>query len=278
MIGFGSPLLFEASKTFEYRNKPNQKLYKFGNTIVTNSFGMRSEEPSPNKVKILKIGDSIINGGSQTDQEELSSTLLSKWLSKSCSSDVQVLNISAGSWGPDNAYNYLAEYGTFDAKFAVVVFSSHDATDVMGTKNPVGKIITVPEENYSSAISEVVQKYLFKKYIFKEEFNDPFPTFTKDNYPNRGFLDLIAYLREGNIPILFMLHPDKVEVEYGYYRQTGNDILALMDSVNVEVVQGLNILDQSCYRDNIHLNAKGQEKYAKALLPILNKKLDDLGL
>lgn len=38
-----------------------------------------------------------------------------------------MLNISAGSWGPDNCAAYLKHYGLFGAKAMSLLVSSHDA-------------------------------------------------------------------------------------------------------------------------------------------------------
>lgn len=59
---------------------------------------------------VLGLGDSVINGGVLTDQDSLATTRLSELLSKLIRKKVQVLNVSAGSWGPDNCEAYLNRY------------------------------------------------------------------------------------------------------------------------------------------------------------------------
>ena len=84
-----------------------------------------------NEKRILVFGDSVLNGGSLTDHKKLATTLLEKSLQKSCDPLIRVLNISAGSWGPDNAFSYLKKHGDFNASAIVLFFSSHDAHDNM---------------------------------------------------------------------------------------------------------------------------------------------------
>src|ERR1041384_4426338 len=74
-LGLGDPPLYIEDKEFEYIYAPDQDVMRFGNHVMTNEFSMRSKPLSPNdKIRILKIGDSIINGGAQTDQDSLAST------------------------------------------------------------------------------------------------------------------------------------------------------------------------------------------------------------
>lgn len=61
----------------------------------------------------------------QTDQDSLATSLFS------AETGTQMLNMSAGSWGPDNWAAYLRHYGLFDAKGFFLVVGSHDAHDNM---------------------------------------------------------------------------------------------------------------------------------------------------
>src|SRR5690554_6449125 len=133
LIGFGQIPTYYVSLDYEYAMKPNQDLKRFGNRIFINSHGMRSGELRSNSIKILKFGDSVLNGGVASDQSEITSTLLELDLNEvsSLPGDYQVLNVSAGSWGPDNAYAWMTKHGDFNAEVIVLLFSSHDWQDQM---------------------------------------------------------------------------------------------------------------------------------------------------
>ena len=125
-VGLGDMPIYVTNEKFEYIYAPNQTAYRFGNEIFTNEFSMRSKPLSKkDKLKILLIGDSVINGGVYNSNHELASTLLEE-KSNSILDNTRVLNISAGSWGPDNSFAYLQENGDFDAKHFVIVLSSQD--------------------------------------------------------------------------------------------------------------------------------------------------------
>lgn len=63
-----------------------------------------------------------------------------------------MLNISAGSWGPDNCAAYLKEKGTFGAEGIILVVSSHDAHDNMNWQTVVGQSVAFPDKQYKLSI------------------------------------------------------------------------------------------------------------------------------
>lgn len=117
--GFGKMPLYAASGKYEYMALPNQSGVRLGNRYYYNVFGMRSDEVNPHKKHILGLGDSVLYGGVQTDQDSLATSLFS------AETGMQMLNISAGSWGPDNCAAYLKEKGMFNAKGIFLLVSSH---------------------------------------------------------------------------------------------------------------------------------------------------------
>jgi hypothetical protein len=133
--GLGTPILVEWDARYEYRMAPNQSIRRFGQRIETNALGLRSRdfEPhkrDPNELRVLVVGDSVMQGGSHVDQELLATTILERELHKRLKRPVLVINASANSWGPANQLAFLEAEGTFDADIAVVVLSSHDLVDL----------------------------------------------------------------------------------------------------------------------------------------------------
>ena len=161
--GFCDTVLMKASDKYEYIAVPNQNRMRFGNHIFYNSLSMRSPEVKKGSIKILGLGDSVINGGVLTDQDSLATTILSNRLSDALSQEVEVLNISAGSWGPDNCNAYLDENGCFDAMAMLLVVSSHDAHDNMDFKPIVGISPSFPEKQYPLAVIELCDRYLLPR-------------------------------------------------------------------------------------------------------------------
>ena len=115
-FGFCDTVLMKEDPNYEYIAQPSQDRFRFRNHIKYNALSMRSEEVDTSALLILGFGDSIINGGVQTDHDSLATTLLSDSLSNAENKKIQFLNISAGSWGPDNCFAYLKKHGNFGAK------------------------------------------------------------------------------------------------------------------------------------------------------------------
>src|SRR5947208_6169618 len=71
-LGLGDPPLSIVDADMEYRFKPSMSYRRFGNRIHYNAYSMRSEDFPPHKssadeLRVMVIGDSVINGGAQTD-------------------------------------------------------------------------------------------------------------------------------------------------------------------------------------------------------------------
>ncbi|MFN0048046.1 MAG: hypothetical protein ACKVOU_02860, partial [Cytophagales bacterium] len=164
-FGFCNTVLMKEDSNCEYMAQPSQSRFRFRNMIKYNSFSMRSDEIDSASLIILGFGDSVINGGVQTDHDSLATTILSKSFTKLYQQKVQFLNISAGSWGPDNCYAYLQKYGNFNAKSIYLFVSSHDAYDNMNFQKIVGVNESFPSSQYSLAIYEMFDRYLKPRLI-----------------------------------------------------------------------------------------------------------------
>ena len=108
-LGLGTPPLSITHQKIEYMFKPNQDVKRFGNHIIINQYGMRTAPFAVHKAdgefRIMVFGDSVLNGGNQTDHAALATTILHEKLSVA-KQRVVVGNISAGSWGPGNWLAY----------------------------------------------------------------------------------------------------------------------------------------------------------------------------
>lgn len=281
-FGFCDALLYQSSDKYEYIAQPNQDRYRFGAHILINSHSQRSEEPDTTKMKILGLGDSVLFGGTWMDQDSLATTLFSQ------KSGMQMLNISAGSWGPDNCAAYLKEKGTFDAQAMVLVCSSHDAYDVMSFAPVVGIYPTYPNRQYSLAIWELIDRYLiprgkilFTKYSAKLDPDAAVVNATqhtsvakKSPISNPGFDQLKAIADSLHIPFGIYLHAETGELQQGSYNEMGKQICQWAETNKVPLMKGLeNGEKPEMYKDIIHLNEKGQRHLASCLEQLVNKLL-----
>ena len=133
-LGLGDPPLYRADPEIEYLALPSRTHKRFGNIISYNAHSMRSREfparkQDPAERRVLVLGDSIVNGGAQTDQADLATTLLEARLAAALDCPVVLANVSASSWGPPNYLAYVKRFGLFDADVVVIVVNSDDYAD-----------------------------------------------------------------------------------------------------------------------------------------------------
>ena len=287
-LGLGTPPLSVSHPTIEYLFAPNQDVYRFGNHIVVNAYGMRSEpftaKKSGHELRVMVFGDSVMNGGNLTDQKELATELVRGQLRRQGYANAVVGNISAGSWGPGNWLAYAREYGFFDADVVVLVLSSHDYADnpLFTPLNPS----THPTERPVSALLEGIQRYL-PRYLPRAATAasaaeaDTFPV-PDEQAIQRALQDLSAFLQlahQQTPNVLVLQHFEKSEIQKGAagpgYQQiketaaaAGIDTVSLEPYLRRSLEAGVNP-----YRDNIHPNAAGQKLIAEALLAGLAEKL-----
>lgn len=278
VFGFCDAVLYQSSPAYEYIAQPNQHRYRFFSHIDYNSYSQRSEEPDSTKTIVLGLGDSVILGGTMLDQDSVATTLFSK------ETGMQMLNISSGSWGPDNCAAYLKEKGTFGAKAMVIVCSSHDAFDVMSHVPVVGIYPNYPDKQYKLAIWEVIDRYLMpriKVYFRGKQLLDPDAQVVEkvksdEGVANKalnfdpGFDQLLQISEEKHIPFFIYLHPEKGEVENNEYKEGGKLIIDWANTHHVKLVDGLKEgVTTDMFRDVIHLNEKGQRNLADSFKKII---------
>jgi hypothetical protein len=276
--GFCDTVLMREDPDYEYIAQPNQNRFRFRNHIKYNEQSIRSEQLDTSASMILGLGDSIINGGVQTDHDSLATTILSDSLSTWQGKKVQFLNISAGSWGPDNCYAYLKKHGDFKAKSLFLFVSSHDAYDNMNFNKTVDVNVSFPSKQYASAIYELFERYLiprlkdkFEKRVTNEE-SLGISKKTDSVVFNTGFDSLLAYTKEKRIPFTLYIHAEKSELQSRAYNEQGQKIIQFANQHGIPVIKDLdNGLSLEDFRDDIHINAKGQRKLAATILNYLKQ-------
>mgnify|MGYP000354665547 FL=1 len=282
-FGFCDALLYRESDKYEYIAQPNQNRHRFGAHIYYNSYSQRNGEPDSTKVRVLGLGDSVIFGGTWMDQDSLASTLFSE------ATGTQMLNISAGSWGPDNCAAYLKEKGTFGASAMILVCSSHDAYDVMTYVPVVGVVPTYPDRQYKLAWAELIDRYLVprirmmfgktevkldpdEQVVKNSEFKNTVRQ--KSSSFNNGFVQLLDISQKKNIPMAIYLHAERDEIKAGLYNEMGQKIIEWAAEYDVCLIEGLKAGEtEDMYHDKIHFNEAGQRFLATQMVRLYKECL-----
>jgi hypothetical protein len=270
--GFCDTVLTQESDKYEYVAQANQNRFRFRKHVNYNEHSMRSKPvKETDKIRILGFGDSVLNGGVQTEQDSLATSIIENTLTQEHEKNIRCLNISYGSWGPDNCYAYIKEKGDFDAALIFLVVNSHDAHDNMDFKKIVNVHRSFPSKQYKSAIYELIDRYVIPRILWKKDMEDHI---VKGNVFNPGFLSFYNYTQERKIPFFIYLHPDKKEIQERKYDEQGDKIIEFCAQNNILLLKGLEYVNESCFRDGIHLNEHGQGILANVLLPEIKRLLN----
>jgi hypothetical protein len=282
-LGLGDPPLSIADPEIEYLFAPDQRVSRFGNTITYNGYSMRATPDfppakiDPRELRILVMGDSVINGGALSDDSRIATTLVQQHLHADLGRPVLVMNASAGSWGPPNLLAYVKRHGFFDADVVVFVFNSGDYDDVPTWASIVGTP-AFPDRKPVLALQEAVTRYL-PRYLGRPTSADP--TAAQADPDPAAIAEGIAAVntlltlsREGDRQVLMVLHLDRREAQAepfpGHYalrqaaESAGVSVLDLGPSFRAALQAG-----EQPYRDSIHLNDSGQAIVAREILTAL---------
>jgi len=224
-FGLGSPVLVQADSYTGYRFKPNQKIFRLGKKIEYNQYSQRSEpiteKKTPGKLRILMIGDSVLNGGNPTDQSQTITELFKAKLIGS-GHPAEVLNASAGSWGIGNAGGYLREFGTFNADAVILQIGTHDLTQPTSTSANVGHHPAFPTHPPMLAIQDAWIRYVWPNIAIKlglSSLGADFAASPVSRTPGQQFQEnmrqlqaIIKLVRSKNIPVFVLFTPNQFDL------------------------------------------------------------------
>jgi len=273
-FGFCDAPIVVADDQIEYLYQPNQDRVRFGNRIIYNEFSMRSLPiKEKDSIVILGLGDSLINGGVSIDQNDLATHILEKKLTDYYKKNIRFLNISAGSWGPENVFEYIKKFGNFNSKCFFLFVSSHDAHDNITHKKIVGISSNFPDKQYTFALTELTERYLIPR--IKNSFSNSTASFIdkKNEDPigtskefTTGFQDIYEYCNQNKIELIIFLHSEKKEFLDRKNNSQGEEIITFCKENNIRLINEIGIPHEvDIYRDNIHLNNKGQKMIADTI-------------
>lgn len=268
----------QANENYEYIAQPNQNRFRFGKRIRYNSYSMRSEEPDSAKKTILGLGDSVLNGGVKTDHDSLATSRVNREFDQN-QQNIQMLNVSAGSWGPDNCWEYVAHNGDFNADLIVLFVSSHDAYDNMQFEDLIDNVHGYESSQYKLAVWELLNRYLLPKLGINQKWpvNSPkslgINKWTPSSAFNIGFQKILDYTRMHQKNFVVYLHAEKSEFNNQKYNHQGEEIIAFCQQNHIPMIKDLELnLEEIEFRDQIHINDYGQKKMAERLLNFLTQK------
>ena len=165
------------------------------------------------------LGDSVLNGGSYTDQSQtITAFLEDKLLSQK--TGIEVLNASCSSWGIGNQLGYLQKFGTFHSDLIILQIGSHDLLQLTSTSDAVGGLSHPTRTPYSASLF-LIRRLLLPKVI-RTLKNEPYSALAQVPMPEdkqSQFAKNMEYLKEeiklvqkANILIYVLFTPNREDL------------------------------------------------------------------
>lgn len=286
LFGLGNPVLSQADTYTGYRFQPNQTLVRFGKKIEYNQYSQRSEPINRQKpqgtLRILMVGDSVLNGGNPIDQKQIITEQLEAKL-KASGKPTEVLNASAGSWGIGNHLGYLKEFGTFDSDAVILQIGTHDLTQPTSTSERVGKDPNYPNHPPLLAIQEAFIRYIAPRLFGNINLN-PFsnqeipqvstaqvdPQFQKNM---EMFKAAVKLVREQKIPIYVLFTPNRYDlIPKPVTPPYKPEFMQVLNSLQIPVFDTYEVWSKlptnvvaTYFRDEVHLSEAGYQVAANLI-------------
>ena len=220
LLGFGNPALLQADADAGYIFAPNQLVYRFGNRVEYNQFSQRSEKIDAAKpegtLRILTIGDSVLNGNNTTDQKETIPELFEARL-LGIKKQVEVLNASAGSWGIGNQLGYIRKFGTFESDAVILQIGTHDLPQPTSSSAGLGNDPLMPNRKPLLAIQEVFDRHVMPRFSSVFVADSPgagvqVPEAQRFSENMQRFEQIVALVRSRNIPLFVLYTCDRSDL------------------------------------------------------------------
>lgn len=283
LFGLGRPPLVQTDDYTGFRFQPNQKLVRFGKRIEYNQYSQRSEPIDLNKpsgvLRILMVGDSVLNGGAPTDQSQTITEQLEARI-RDTGQRTEVLNASTAAWAIGNELGYLKKFGTFQSDLVILQVGTEDLTQIRGEPRDIEGNVNFPVRPPFLALQEIVDRYLattIRKFQVKQVNLTKSESSVQDDQQLQSNLDLlqqaILLIRADNIPVYILFTPRKSDLihsshsskyQQDFYRFLHDRKVPVFDlyhSWSMLPVQTVS----SYFRDDIHLNSDGNRATADFL-------------
>lgn len=263
-LGFGDPPLIIVDPDIEYYPIPNRSYRRFGNAVVINRYGMRSDDFDRTALSkgdhYALLGDSVVYGNHHIDQSATIAATLQRALRQHAQRPRSVVSsIAASSWGPRNVFEYYRRIGPFPGRIAVVIVSTHDMVDVPHVDQDVIPYRrSMPASPLHDMLTSVVERA-------QRRFGPvrPGPSFEERRRQVDQALDELLTVLEADFSEVWLLfHPTRDEVTSGEAIGQGHfqgraaargvKFGSLMSLYRQAHARGARI-----HEDDVHLSAEG---------------------
>ncbi len=253
-------LIYRADPEIEYLPLPNQAVFQNAIDMRTNAWGMRSDPVQEMKpagtLRVLVLGDSIVFGHTNIAHASLATTRLSQ-MKTGDGRAIEVLNVSATSWGPGNMLAWLDRFGALNADAIVLVLSTHDLSDDRTFKPPS-----------RDAYPQAQPVSLLVDWLWRRLTPDPANSAPDDPRSEGDAQAALPVLmrRVAAAPAggCLIVHPTKDELKSPTATADEQRLEATALGAGLAVFYGRDFVSAKTYSDGIHLSAAGQQDLVRA--------------
>lgn len=273
LFGLGQPLLYQADPQIGYLIAPSQQTRRFGQQIAINQYSMRSPEIAAARpehtLRVLMLGDSILNGGWWTDQASTVSALLQQQINPSDYAASEVLNASANSWSPRNELAYLQRFGSFESQLIILMINTDDLFGTAPASVVVGRDPNYPDRLPPAAIAELVTRYLSKPQPIPELAAIQAEGGDRVGFNLAAIRQIRDLARQNNAKFMLVMTPLRRELgqpgSRDYELKARQRLQEFTESEGILYIDFLPIFNQlpdydAIYHDHIHLNLVGNQQ------------------
>ncbi|HZU64218.1 MAG TPA: hypothetical protein VFF98_11080 [Novosphingobium sp.] len=165
-MGFGNPLIYRSSAS-GYELVPGQRVNRLGKITTINDLGGRGpalpRQPSADRLRVLSIGDSVANGGTQINDEQTYPMLTGACL-RTAGLPAEVLNVAAGGWAVQNEAAWLKAHGVFGARVVLLEVNEKDLDQAFGDASLLDRNPSFPSHRPATGLSEILFRYALPRF------------------------------------------------------------------------------------------------------------------
>lgn len=278
IAGWGDVMVFERSDEWGYLMAPNQSVSSYGHPVEINDRGLRGptfrEQKADGVARILYIGDSVTYGGGRVREDQLFCRRSEQWLNES-GYNVEVLNLSAPGWSPQNWIRYIELNGLFDADLVVAVLPECDLARSFFTledhslkeTKPLLRTFAIVSKVYSAGIEPRLPSWARGGETEAGDKPDPETMVQANLEALRHLSVLCARERRGCLTVLVPSIPPLDSRRYWpLFKES-------LDGAVVDLTTRMT--DPASFLDGVHLSVEGHEQVAAMLQDGLRALLDD---
>lgn len=275
--GLGSGRGTLADPDIEYLPIASAQYSWLGHREWYNQYSMRSDpfparRTSEQELRVMVLGDSVVNGGARIDQTELATHLLRWRLHDELNRPVTVGNIAAFSWGPPNLLAYVRRFGFFDADVVLIVTNNSDAWDIPGVSDP---------KSYGPPSHSVIADLASRLYsdLTSSRGGAEARDAQRADISIGALLELIHMAEDRGIHVAVIQHAERAECANGD-REGTILVRTALDNAGVTHFSTLETYrtarkNGELYFDHVHLNPRGQMVLMEVLDEAVTHLLDE---